>query len=69
MKGEGVVLNRSRRVGVASGKITDKVGRLLAHGTTTCLIFQSEANNTTKACGDGFVISGRDGFFDSVKPR
>jgi len=30
-----------RRVGTAEGRITDQQGRLLAHGTTTCLIFQS----------------------------
>ena len=36
---EGVVLNRGRRVGTAEGRITDAKGRLLAHGTTTCLIF------------------------------
>ncbi len=38
---EGVVINRGRRVGVAEGRITDDRGRLLAHGTTTCLIFES----------------------------
>jgi uncharacterized protein (TIGR00369 family) len=38
---EGVVLNCGRRVGTAEGRITDHQGRLLAHGTTTCLIFQS----------------------------
>jgi uncharacterized protein (TIGR00369 family) len=38
---EGVVLSRGRRVGTAEGRITDGTGRLLAHGTTTCLIFQS----------------------------
>jgi uncharacterized protein (TIGR00369 family) len=37
---EGVVLSRGRRVGTAEGRITDSNGRLLAHGTTTCLIFQ-----------------------------
>jgi uncharacterized protein (TIGR00369 family) len=36
---EGVVLSRGRRVGTAEGRITDGNGRLLAHGTTTCLIF------------------------------
>jgi uncharacterized protein (TIGR00369 family) len=41
IKAEGVVLNRGRRIGVAEGRITDSKGRLLAHGTTTCLIFQS----------------------------
>jgi uncharacterized protein (TIGR00369 family) len=38
---EGVVLSRGRRVGTAEGKITDNKGRLLAHGTTTCLIFEA----------------------------
>jgi uncharacterized protein (TIGR00369 family) len=38
---EGVVLNCGRRVGTAEGRITDHQGRLLAHGTTTCLIFPS----------------------------
>jgi uncharacterized protein (TIGR00369 family) len=36
---EGVVLNSGRRIGTAEGRITDREGRLLAHGTTTCLIF------------------------------
>ena len=40
IKAEGVVLNCGRRVGTAEGRITDQQGRLLAHGTTTCLIFQ-----------------------------
>jgi uncharacterized protein (TIGR00369 family) len=38
---EGVVLNCGRRIGTAEGRITDQQGKLLAHGTTTCLIFQS----------------------------
>jgi uncharacterized protein (TIGR00369 family) len=38
---EGVVLSRGRRVGTAEGRVTDGNGRLLAHGTTTCLIFQN----------------------------
>jgi uncharacterized protein (TIGR00369 family) len=38
---EGVVLNCGRRVGTAEGRVTDRQGRLLAHGTTTCLIFPS----------------------------
>jgi uncharacterized protein (TIGR00369 family) len=40
IKAEGVVLNCGRRVGTAEGRITDGNGRLLSHGTTTCLIFQ-----------------------------
>ena len=41
IKAEGVVLNCGRRIGTAEGRITDGKGRLLAHGTTTCLIFPS----------------------------
>lgn len=40
IKAEGTVLNCGRRVGTAEGRITDGKGRLLAHGTTTCLIFE-----------------------------
>ncbi len=40
IKAEGVVLNCGRRVGTAEGRIIDGNGRLLAHGTTTCLIFK-----------------------------
>jgi uncharacterized protein (TIGR00369 family) len=38
---EGVVLSSGRRIGTAEGRITDAQGRLLAHGTTTCLIFEN----------------------------
>jgi uncharacterized protein (TIGR00369 family) len=40
VKAEGKVINCGRRVGTAEGKLTDKEGRVLAHGTTTCLIFE-----------------------------
>jgi uncharacterized protein (TIGR00369 family) len=39
IRAEGVVLTSGRRVGTAEGRITDRNGRLLAHGTTTGLIF------------------------------
>src|SRR5262245_15687605 len=41
IRAEGVVLSCGRRIGTAEGRITDQQGRVLAHGTTTCLIFQS----------------------------
>ena len=41
IKAEGVVSSCGRRIGTAEGRVTDREGRLLAHGTTTCLIFQS----------------------------
>lgn len=39
VRAEGRLLNRSRRLGLAEGRLTDSNGRLLAHGTETCLIF------------------------------
>ncbi len=39
VKAEGKVISCGRRVGTAEGRLTDKDGRMLAHGTTTCLIF------------------------------
>ena len=36
----GKVINCGRRIGIAEGNVKDSKGRLLAHGTTTCLIFQ-----------------------------
>ena len=41
IKAEGIVLSCGRRIGTAEGRVTDCQGRLLAHGTTTCMIFQS----------------------------
>ena len=41
IRAEGKVLNCGRRVGTAEGRVTDAKRRLLAHGTTTCLIFPS----------------------------
>lgn len=42
IRAEGIVLTRGRRIGTAEGRIIDRQGRLLAHGTETCLIFQSQ---------------------------
>ena len=39
IRAEGTVINQGRRVGTAEGRVTDGKGRLLVHGTTTCLIF------------------------------
>ena len=41
IRAEGTVLSSGRRIGTAQGRLTDGKGRLLAHGTTTCLIFQN----------------------------
>jgi uncharacterized protein (TIGR00369 family) len=37
---EGAVIHRGSRIATAEGKLTDANGKLLAHGTTTCLIFR-----------------------------
>lgn len=41
IRAEGKVLNCGRRIGTAEGRVVDGNGRLLANGTTTCLIFAS----------------------------
>jgi uncharacterized protein (TIGR00369 family) len=41
IKAEGTVISRGRRVGTAEGRVMDGNGRLLVHGTTTCLIFEN----------------------------
>src|SRR5215470_18517157 len=40
IRAEGTVVFRGRRVGTAEGRVTDSTGRIIAHGTTTCLIFE-----------------------------
>jgi uncharacterized protein (TIGR00369 family) len=40
IKAVGTVIYCGRRIGTAEGRITDDAGRLLVHGTTTCLIFE-----------------------------
>jgi uncharacterized protein (TIGR00369 family) len=39
VRAEGKVINTGSRVGIAEGRITDPQGRLLAWGSTTCMIF------------------------------
>ena len=41
IQAEGTVLSCGRRIGTAEGRLTDRHGKLLAHGTTTCLIFEN----------------------------
>ncbi len=40
-RAEGRAINVGRRVGVAEGRLIDEDGRVLAHGTTTCLVFEA----------------------------
>ena len=40
VRSEGRILNVGRRAATAEARITDSKGRLLAHATTTCLVFE-----------------------------
>ena len=39
---EGTVVHAGRRTATAEGKVLDEAGKLVAHGTTTCLIMRPE---------------------------
>jgi uncharacterized protein (TIGR00369 family) len=45
---EGKVLNVGRRAATAEARITDSRGRLLAHATTTCLVFDIPAGTARR---------------------
>jgi uncharacterized protein (TIGR00369 family) len=40
IRAEGTLMSRGRRGATAEGRLTDTKGKLLAHATTTCLIFE-----------------------------
>ena len=42
---EGRVLNAGRRVATAEARINDAKDRLIAHATTTCLVFEIAKGN------------------------
>lgn len=39
LRAEGIVLSRGRRTATSEGKLFDGAGKLVAHGTETCMIF------------------------------
>jgi uncharacterized protein (TIGR00369 family) len=39
VRAEGKIINVGSRIATAEGRLVDSAGKLLAHGTTTCLIF------------------------------
>lgn len=49
VKAEGRILNAGRRAATAEGRLTDAKGRLLAHATTTCLVFDMAAASKPSA--------------------
>jgi uncharacterized protein (TIGR00369 family) len=40
---EGRVVHRGKRLATAEGTLKDRAGNLLAHGTTTCMLFERPA--------------------------
>jgi uncharacterized protein (TIGR00369 family) len=40
VRAEGKLISSGRRVATAEGRLTDRADRLLAHATTTCLVFE-----------------------------
>ena len=40
VRAEGTAISTGRRVATAEGRLIDAAGRLLAHATTTCLVFE-----------------------------
>jgi uncharacterized protein (TIGR00369 family) len=55
VRSEGRTLHVGRRAATAEARITDAKGRLLAHATTTCLIFEipNDTNKGTSAAAVG----------------
>ena len=43
VRAEGKVINLSRQIGLAEGRLYDAAGHLYAHATTTCLVFALKA--------------------------
>jgi uncharacterized protein (TIGR00369 family) len=43
LRAEGKVVHLGRQMGTAEGRITDGEGRIIAHATTSCLIFPHRA--------------------------
>ena len=43
IRAEGKIVQVGKRIGTAEGRIVDAQGRVLAHGNTTCLIFETGA--------------------------
>jgi uncharacterized protein (TIGR00369 family) len=40
VRAQGRIINAGRRIATAEGRLTDGKGRLLAHATTTCMVFE-----------------------------
>ena len=42
IRATGRLIHRGRSTGTAEGDVRDAAGNLLAHGTTTCMIFEAK---------------------------
>ena len=47
VRAEGRLVHRGRRMATADGRLLDKNGKLLAHGTTTCMIISLPETSAT----------------------
>jgi len=43
VRAEGKIISLGRQIATAEGRLTDASGKLLAHGTTTCIIFSARS--------------------------
>lgn len=48
LRAEGKVINVGSRIATAEGRLTDAAGRLYAHATTTCLVFDMPGDPAAK---------------------
>jgi uncharacterized protein (TIGR00369 family) len=53
IRAEGKVIHVGRQIASAEGRLTDARGRLLAHATTTCLVFSFPASRGLGEAPDG----------------
>ena len=53
VRAEGKVINLSRQIGIAEGRLFDAAGRLYAHATTTCLIFPIRSSSAAAGANIG----------------
>lgn len=49
VRAEGKIIHCGRQIGTAEGRLTDMKGRLLAHGTATCLVFRLSRSGAAPA--------------------
>jgi uncharacterized protein (TIGR00369 family) len=43
LRAEGRIIHRGRTVATSEGAVKDRIGKLYAHATTTCMVFPAKA--------------------------